>query len=96
MPLGPGPKRMMFVAPKMKPMMSPTAVNVVSYVCPCMGPFNPARNLHPPIIPPIFTAKALALNASLFPQRSLHTLVKGGLATSAARTSRDRRHVGPM
>ena len=26
MPLGPGPKRMMFVAPKMNPMISPTAV----------------------------------------------------------------------
>ena len=26
MPFGPGPKRMMFVAPKMKPMIRPTAV----------------------------------------------------------------------
>jgi hypothetical protein len=66
-PLGPGPKRTMFVnpsavrpgshsmlgyAPKMKPMIKPTADRLLDRN---MLAFS-HRYIHPPIIPPIFTA----------------------------------------
>jgi len=47
MPLGPGPYRMIFVAPKMKPMMRPTAA-IAQYMCILSGPGQHTAAHHGP------------------------------------------------
>ena len=55
MPLGPGPYLMMFVAPKMKPMIRPTAVEYQS-LTPRLVLSFPSHIL-PPIMPPILARR---------------------------------------
>lgn len=59
MPFGPGPKRIMFVAPNIKPMIRPTAVAM------CQRDLCAVRHgkssIHPPIIAPILTVDRLLL-----------------------------------
>ena len=93
MPLGPGPKRMMLVAPKMKPMTRPTAVSRVREHIPQLSTPSSDTYCRPSCRPS--SLRNVSLGTCLHGlRRSAHTLVECGLATSTTCTSCDGRHIG--
>jgi len=78
-PCAPAPNLMMFVAPKMKPMMRPTAARNHEQV-PRLTSFH--LTILPPMRPPIFTVKALAWLWCAF--WNIHTFVDGSWRTASS------------